>query len=360
MEMQGIGILAFAFVTAFFVVRILKPVAYYIELVDKPGGRKHHEGVVPLIGGIAIYTAVCMATFLFIEQPLFIRLFLLAGGLIVFMGSLDDRYQISARFRLVGQFLISCLFVYGLDVHIHTFGDLFGLGNIYPGWWGYPLAVLSLMGIVNAMNMLDGMDGLVGTVSIVSFIGLVGLFGLNGNITLQFLSLSFIGATAAFLIFNIWGSDKRKFQKVFMGDAGSMFLGLALGVLLIKGSQSSSPAFSPVVALWFVLLPMTDMFTIMYRRFRRGKSPMAPDRTHIHHILTRAGFSSRQTLYILILAQALFVCIGIFMMKSDAPDLISFLSALSFVVAYQLLLKRSWKFLRWSKRNLLSSLQENT
>lgn len=360
MEMQGIGILAFAFITAFAVVRVLKPIAHYIELVDKPGGRKHHEGVVPLIGGIAIYSSVFLTAFFFIEQPILVRMFLLAGGLIVFMGSLDDRYNISAQFRLVGQFLVSCIFVYGLDVHIHTFGNLFGLGEINPGWWGYPLTVLSLMGIINAMNMLDGMDGLVGTISIVAMIGLVGLFGLNGDTTYQFLCLAFIGAAAAFLIFNIWGSEKRKFQKVFMGDAGSMFLGLSIGVMLIQGSQQVAPAFSPVVALWFILLPMTDMFTIMYRRLKRGKSPMAPDRTHIHHILIRAGFSAKQTLYILILAQAAFVCIGVLVMKMNVPEMISFAMATGFVVAYQLMLKRSWKFIRWSKRHLFSSLQENT
>ena len=352
MDLQGIGILAFAFIAAFVVVRILKPIAHYVELVDKPGGRKHHEGVVPLIGGIAIYSSVCLTTFFFIDQPIFVRLFLLAGGLIVFMGSLDDRYQISAQFRLIGQFLVSSIFVYGLDVHIQTFGNLFGFGDLNPGWWGYPLAVLSLMGMVNAMNMLDGMDGLVGTISIVGMIGLVALFGFNGDATFQFLSLAFIGATTAFLIFNIWGSPVKKFQKVFMGDAGSMFLGLSLGVLLIQGSQSSSPAFSPIVALWFVLLPMTDMFTIMYRRLKRGRSPMAPDRTHIHHILMRAGFSGKQTLYVMVLIQAMFVGFGVVMMKFGVSDFLSFILAIAFVGVYQLVMKRSWRFIRWNKRRM--------
>ncbi len=346
----GFGILAVSFVVAFAVVRMLKPIAYLVDLVDKPGGRKHHEGVIPLIGGIAIYSSVCITTFLFIDQPIFIRLFLLAGGLIVFMGSVDDRYELSARFRLIGQFLVSCIFVYGLDVHIESFGNLFGFGDLNPGWLGYPLAVLSLMGVVNAMNMLDGMDGLVGSISMVSVIGLVGLFGSNGDATFQLLCLAFIGATSAFLIFNIWGSPVRSFNKVFMGDAGSMFLGLSLGVLLIEGSQKEIGAFSPVVALWFVLLPMTDMFTIMYRRIKRGRSPMDPDRTHIHHIIMRAGFSGKQTLYMMVLMQAIFVAVGISMMKYGLPDWFSFLLALVFIVIYQMLMKRSWRFIRWTRR----------
>ena len=287
-------VLICSFVLAFAITKLLKPLACWAELVDKPGGRKKHQGVIPLVGGISIYLSISLTTFMFLDQPIFIRLFLMAGGLIVFMGMVDDRYDISARFRLMGQLLVCGIFVYGLDVHIGSFGNLFGFGNLNPGWLGYPLAVLSLMGVINAFNMLDGMDGLVGSSTMVCFCGLVYLFGQNGNETLQLLSTAFVGAIAAFLIFNIWGKPNgKKLKKVFMGDAGSMFLGLSVGVLAIAGSQQPVNAFEPIIALWLVLLPMTDMFTIMYRRIKRGKSPMAPDRTHIHHILLRAGFGKR-------------------------------------------------------------------
>jgi len=356
---KGYIILAVSFVLAFAIVKVLKPIAHWADLVDKPGGRKDHAGVIPLVGGLAIYASVLVTTFLFVEQPIFIRLFLLAGGLIVFMGMVDDRYQLSARFRLVGQFLVSCIFVYGLDVQFYAFGDLIGIGELNPGWLGYPLAVLSLMGAVNAMNMLDGMDGLVGSISMVSFIGLVALFGASGDSTFQYLCMTFIGSTAAFLIFNLWGIPTHKaIGKVFMGDAGSMFLGLSLGVLLIYGSQPQAvkaAAFSPVVALWFVLLPMTDMFTIMYRRVKRGRSPMAPDRTHIHHIIMRAGFSAKQTLYIMLLVQGAFVVVGVSFYVNQSPEWLSFVVAIGFVVVYQLLMQRSWRFIRWSKRNLFAT-----
>ncbi|WP_045860382.1 undecaprenyl-phosphate alpha-N-acetylglucosaminyl 1-phosphate transferase [Teredinibacter purpureus] len=352
--LQGFGMLAIAFAIAFVMVKILKPIAYSFQLVDKPGGRKNHDGLIPLIGGLAIYFGVFFTTFLFIEQPLFIRLFLLAGGLIVFMGMVDDRYELSARFRLAGQLLVTGIFVYGLEVHIHSFGNIFGLGELKTGWLGFPLTVLSLMGVINAINMLDGMDGLVGSLVVVAFIGLIALFGYNGNQTFQYLCLSFVGAITAFLIFNLWGSPHKSFKKIFMGDAGSMFLGLSLGVLLVAGSQGNEAAFSPVTALWFVLLPMTDMFTIMYRRIKRGRSPMAPDRTHIHHIIMRAGFSKVHTLYIMLVAQGLFVVTGIALMNAGQPDWLSFLLAVVFVTGYQLLMRRSWRFIRWSKRNLFA------
>ncbi len=351
---QGIVILAFSFLAAFAIVRILKPIAFWADLVDKPGGRKQHDGLIPLVGGIAIYISVFISSLLFLEQPFFIRLFLLAGGLIVFLGMVDDRYDLSPRSRLVGQILICSIFVYGLEVRIENFGNLFGFGNIQAGILSYPLTVLSLMGAMNAFNFLDGMDGLVGSVAMVSFVGLVALFGANGDLNFQLLSMAFVGATGAFLVFNIWGNPKRRnFKKVFMGDAGSMFLGLSLGVLLVIGSQGENVAFSPITSLWLVLLPMTDMFTIMYRRLKRGKSPMSPDRTHIHHMLLRAGFKKYQTLHIMVLAQLAFVSLGILMMKQDFPELASFILLVMFVLLYQIVMKRSWRLIRWTRKRLV-------
>lgn len=343
-------IFSLAFVLAFISIKMLKPMAYIVDLVDKPGGRKDHEGLIPLVGGLGIYVSVCITTFLFIEQPLFIRFFLLAGGMIVFMGMVDDRYQLSARFRLAGQFLVSCIFVYGLDVHIHSFGNLLGLGEIKTGFLGYPFAILSLMGVINALNMLDGMDGLVGSISVAAFIGLIGLFGINGTVTLQLLCLAFVGSICAFLIFNLWGRPNKKLKKIFMGDAGSMFLGLSLGVLLIVGAQPGVNAFSPLTALWFVLLPMTDMFTIMYRRLRRGRSPMAPDRTHVHHIFLRAGFGRVTTLCFMLIIQAFLCAMGVAITVYAIPEYLSFILMILVVLAYQLLMMRCWKFIRWSKR----------
>ncbi len=215
---------------------------------------------------------------------------------------------------------------------------------------------ISVVAVCFFLNMLDGMDGLVGSIAMVSFIGLVALFGANGDATFQYLCMTFIGATGAFLIFNIWGSraPNKQIGKVFMGDAGSMFLGLSLGVVLIYGSQGETPAYSPVTALWFVLLPITDMFTIMYRRVKRGKSPMAPDRTHIHHIILRAGFSAQQTLYIMLCMQGAFVVLGVLFYVKQWPEWLSFISAFGIVVVYQLLMQRSWRFIRWSKRKLFT------
>ena len=350
MEM-GLGVLFFAFALSFLFVKLLQPIACWLHLVDKPGGRKKHTGAIPLVGGVAIYLSVFITSLIFLDQPIFIRLFLLAGGLIVFMGMLDDRYELSARLRLIGQILIAGIFVYGLDVHIDNFGNIFGLGDVKIGFLAYPVTILSLVGVINAFNMLDGMDGLVGSIVTVAMIGLVGLFGVSGNPNLQLLAMVFIGSISAFLIFNIWGGvESHRLGKVFMGDSGSMFLGLSVGVLVIYGSQEPVAAFSPVTALWMVLLPMTDMFTIMYRRLKRGKSPFVPDRTHIHHILQRAGFCRKQTLNIMVAVQGAFVVLGVILMQKQLPESLSFVVVVFFVLLYQILMARSWRIVRWTKR----------
>lgn len=348
----GFAVLLVAFLITFGMVKLLQPFAYLIELVDKPGGRKQHDGVIPLIGGLAVFSGIFLTAYLFLDQPTFIRMFMVGGGFMVFIGALDDRYDLSPRLRLVGQILVASIFVYGLDIYLANFGDLLKMGDIRVGWFGYLLAILSLVGVVNAYNMLDGIDGLIGSFGLISFVGLAYLFGNGGHINLALLSFLFIGAISAFLIFNIWGkpSKQKRINKIFMGDAGSMFLGLALGVLLIYGSQAEVAAFDPAIAIWFVLLPMTDMFTLMYRRLRRGRSPVAPDRTHIHHILMRAGFKPWQTLYILVLVQVLLVLFGVSAAVYQLPEYVSFFAAICFVGFYQLLMKRSWRFIRWNKR----------
>jgi len=343
-------IFAFAFAVSFGSIFVLKPLAAWANLVDRPGGRKVHQGIIPLVGGIAIYLSVLISALAFVEQAIFIRIFLLAGGLLVFMGSIDDRYDISARVRLLGQFLICAIFVYGLELRIDNIGNLFGMGDIHLGWLGYPFTIIALMSAINAFNMMDGIDGLVGGVALVIFLGLAVLFTAGGDMSIALVCWAFVGALTAFLIFNLVGQPNKTLTKIFMGDAGSMFIGLSIGVLVVYGSQNSIAKFSPTAVMWFVLFPITDMLTIMYRRIKRGRSPMSADRTHIHHILLRAGFNCKVTLIIMVCVQACLVLAGALLITHNLPDALSFVVIVLLVAAYQLLMKRSWRFIRWSKR----------
>ncbi len=354
---QYVNLCIVAFAVTFFLIPGIRPVACFVGLVDKPGGRKKHDGLIPLTGGISIFAGMVVSVLLSSESTDFIRVLVIGSAMMVAVGAFDDRYDISPRFRLIAQLLIAMLFTYGLGVKITSLGDLLGLGPIELGFVASTFTVLCIMALVNAFNMLDGVDGLVGTISGISFIGLSLLLHRVGSNDLAAVCLCLSFSIFAFLIYNVFGSPMRRgFSKVFMGDAGSMFLGLALAVLLVKSSQikgyGQSIAVNPVGVLWFVLLPITDMATTIFRRLKRGRSPLAPDRTHIHHILLRSGLTKYQVLIALGGLQLVFVSIAMIVSLTEMPLWIGFSFAIIVVFAYQIMISRSWRILRWTRRRL--------
>ncbi|MEY4590946.1 MAG: hypothetical protein RL497_3022, partial [Pseudomonadota bacterium] len=349
---QYVNLCLAAFAVTFLLIPAIKPLACLVGLVDKPGGRKRHEGMIPLTGGISIFAGMLASILFSVEQTEFIRVLIIGGAMMVAVGAFDDRYDISARFRLAAQLLIAVLFAYGLGVKITNLGDLFGFGIIELGFFANVFTVICIIALINALNMLDGIDGLVGTISGISLLGLSMLLHLAHVYELAAVCLCLCFSIFAFLIFNLFGTpERRTISKVFMGDAGSMFLGLMLAVLLVRGSQSFGgvgAAIDPVGVLWFVLLPITDMATTIARRLRRGRSPLAPDRTHIHHILLRSGFTKYQALSILGVVQLLFVSVAMIISLTQMPSSVGFLFALMVVLVYQAMISKSWKIVRWS------------
>ncbi|HEY6529185.1 MAG TPA: undecaprenyl/decaprenyl-phosphate alpha-N-acetylglucosaminyl 1-phosphate transferase [Cellvibrionaceae bacterium] len=352
--LQYLSLCLVAFAVTFFLIPAIKPIACFVGLVDKPGGRKRHDGMVPLTGGISIFAGMLASILSSVEQTEFIRVLVIGGAMMVAVGAFDDRYDISARFRLVAQLLIAILFTYGLGVKVVNVGNLFGFGVIELGFFANFFTVICIIALINALNMLDGIDGLVGTLSGISLLGLAMLLHRVGDYELAAVCLCLCFGIFAFLIFNLFGSpNRRALSKAFMGDAGSMFLGLMLAVLLVRSSQQNHGveiAINPVGVFWFVLLPITDMATTIGRRLRRGRSPLAPDRTHIHHIILRAGFTKYQALTILGALQLILVSIGMMVSFSEGLTCIGFVLALIMVAFYQLMINRSWRIVRWSRR----------
>lgn len=350
--------IATAFISTFLAVILVKPLACSLGLVDKPGGRKQHQGLIPLIGGICVYIGVTAAVLLTIQQTDFVRFFLLGAGMIVVLGALDDRYDISPRIKLFIQVLITLIFSYGLKLTLNNLGNLFGLGDIPLGPFSEVLTIIFVVGVINAMNMLDGIDGLVGGVAALSFTGFSALFAVHGDLVSAALAAAMASALLAFLVFNIYGRTAQgALFKIFMGDAGSMFIGLSLTLLLILGSQPglpTAPSFSFIHGAWFILLPCTDMATTVFRRLRRGRSPMLADRTHIHHVLLRAGLSRKSALGGLLALQSVLVATGFTLALLSAPEILSAFLLISFLAAYQFAMARCWRLVRWSKRRFMN------
>ena len=296
---------AFA-VTAIFIVA-LRPFAIASGLVDRPGGRKQHIGVVPVIGGIAMFAGILAGTSLLPSSP-FLMSLLVAGGLLIAIGVLDDRYPLPAAVRLGAQFVAVLLMFFGADVQISSLGDIFGVGDVNLGAATILMTLLIAISVINAFNLVDGVDGLAGTMGVLA-IGPVAVLSGYSSGTGAIATVA-VAAILGFLCFN-FPTVRNRSLRTFMGDAGSTLIGLMAVVTISAAAQGSGAVISPAVGLWFAALPIFDLFTCFVRRIRRGNSPFRPGRDHFHHVLARGGMGVRRILGILTLLQVSYLAVGL-------------------------------------------------
>ena len=339
-----------AFATSFFAttagIYFLVPFTHKLGLTDSPDIRKNHVGVIPLIGGIAIYTTVTVAALLFIDLSQELLLLLISCGFIVFTGALDDKYNINFRIRLIVQSIASLVMIFGVGIKISSLGNLFGLGDVELGILTVPITVLAYLTIINAFNLIDGMDGLAGGLSFVSFFTLSLLVGARVSDSTQLILALFMGSLASYLIFNL-NLIPRHLPKVFLGDAGSTLLGFAICTFLIRYTQDKKAIIEPVTAIWFVAIPLFDMLTTVFRRIKHKKSPFKPDRTHIHHIFLRAGFNSRSAFLTIISIAGIISAIGYIQEVNEIPAILSFSLITLLFFIYTRAIGHAWKLSKW-------------
>lgn len=315
-------LVAIAFVIA------LRPLAVRLGLVDRPDDRKTHVGEVPLIGGPILWLIITIGS-IFAPAGFPWAFIILTLG-IVTIGSIDDRKPLSPKMRLGVQLSIAVALVLmqGIELHdIGIFHAYFNTQELYPLHIG--LAVFAVLVAINAFNFIDGIDGLSASMALLAITHLnmtYNLIGLQQNPTILFYSVILIGALSGFLLFNLQVFNGRK---IFLGDSGAMFIGLAIASTLLNVSQTNYQDVKAVPAalcLWMIALPLTDITTIVIRRLLSRRSPMAPDRTHLHHIFMQAGFSARRTLLVMILSAmgAFWLGYVIFANFGEAASIIGF------------------------------------
>ncbi|CAK0779180.1 UDP-GlcNAc:undecaprenyl-phosphate/decaprenyl-phosphate GlcNAc-1-phosphate transferase [Gammaproteobacteria bacterium] len=209
---------------------------------------------------------------------------LCSTSLLVGLGILDDFHELSAWPRFVGQIMAAVAMYFVGGISIENLGALFGEGDVVLGPVALPFTVFATVGVINAFNMIDGIDGLAGGLSLISILFFSFLAGLGDHHT-DLVMLMLLGAAiVAFLLFNL-RFPGRPFALVFMGDAGSMFLGFMLCWFAVGLSQGEHRAMAPVTALWILAVPLFDTLSVMIRRLTNGKSPFIADRGHLHHML---------------------------------------------------------------------------
>jgi UDP-GlcNAc:undecaprenyl-phosphate/decaprenyl-phosphate GlcNAc-1-phosphate transferase len=272
-----------------------------LRFLDSPNARKVHSHAVPRIGGVAMVLGSILAIAMGVELQREVGAFLIGIAVLSLFGVWDDRLELNYKTKLLGQLLASAIIVGygGVVVERVPFLDQ-GL----PYFVAAPLTLLVLLATINAINLSDGLDGLAGGVALLSLGTIAVIAQLAGAWDILTVSLAVIGSILAFLRFNTHPAV------VFMGDTGSQFLGLSIGVLSIELTQEGAPALSSVVPFMLLGLPFVDTLMVMIERLHQRRSPFSADKSHIHHKLLRLGFDHYEAVLVVYLAQAAFVLMG--------------------------------------------------
>ncbi|TVQ67104.1 MAG: undecaprenyl/decaprenyl-phosphate alpha-N-acetylglucosaminyl 1-phosphate transferase [Balneolaceae bacterium] len=330
---------------------LLRIVAIQLQLVDKPSGRKAHNGQIPLAGGLAISFATMLT--LLVSTTSWsefsgISFILLAGGILLVIGVIDDKSDLRASMKLTIQIALA-YFAFANGIRIETFHGILGIYEI-PVLAQYFITLIVITGVVNAFNLMDGIDGLAAGLAIVACT----LFGWMAYITGQFmllnLFLALIGALVGFMRFNF--SSK---VKVFMGDAGSLFIGLIMvlsAISLIQAAQGTSEIrlVFPVV-IGVLALPVLDSLRVYRRRAKDGFSPFRADRTHFHHLVLQLGIKHRSATLLVIFVSAILIALSI-TIGSLTSFTFMILALMTAFIAISWILSLNSKVMDWKEKVL--------
>lgn len=329
-----------AFLLALIATPAAKSLARRFRILDDPGGRKIHNKPMPLTGGLAIYLAFSAATLLFLPLSRETLGILAIGFLFIAFGFLDDAgIKMRARYKIWSHLLFAALLISLTGVHFSFF---------YYDWLNWLLTACFITFMTNSMNMLDGMDGLVAGVAFLSA-GFFAILAVNsGQGQLLSLSLALMGATLGFLKYNFNPAS------IFLGEAGSTFLGYILAVFAVKLSifglwdVALSLGFERLQFIGFIVpliilgIPIFDTYFVFTNRYLHHVKFSQPGKDHSHHRIHLMGFSQRTTVAALYGLQVILGAIAVAMIGANTQQFFSLLAIVAvFFVAFSLFLSRA-------------------
>ncbi len=308
-----------AFVTSFLLTYRVIPsiiiIAREKKLYDLPDHRTSHDEIVPRLGGIGIFAGLLFSIILWAPFTYLGDLqYILSGFIIIFLiGAKDDIEPISPLKKFSAELFAAIILVFKANVRITSFYGILGVNEI-PYLWSVLFSIFVIIAIINAFNLVDGVNGLSGTISVLVSLAFGFWFYKIDRLELAIIAFSLMGSTIAFLNYNYTPA------KIFMGDTGSLLLGIVAAILAIKfieinGEVNQSKFHinsGPVFAISILIIPIFDTVRVMLLRILKGRSPFHPDRKHLHHYLLDIGLNHMQVTFTLVTMNVLFIAFSLF------------------------------------------------
>jgi UDP-GlcNAc:undecaprenyl-phosphate/decaprenyl-phosphate GlcNAc-1-phosphate transferase len=302
-------------------------------LLAHPGPRKVHEGAVPVVGGLAMGTAFLAAYAVTGLVATLSPLLAAAVAITLAGGVLDDRHELRSLPKFGFQIAAAALLALGGDAVLTHLGQLTSANLFTLGRWALPLTVFALVGVMNAINMADGLDGLAGGLAVAACLNFGVAASLAGHAP-EFAAICIaVGAAVGFLYFNA-RSPWRPQASVFMGDTGSLLLGLLLGWFAVRLAMDARPGLAPITAVWILALPIGDTVTLLIRRALHGRNPFHADRQHLHHIVLALGLSPGQTVAVVVVLSFALGAAGLAAEAAKVPEHVMFYVYVTGLITY--------------------------
>jgi UDP-GlcNAc:undecaprenyl-phosphate/decaprenyl-phosphate GlcNAc-1-phosphate transferase len=326
-----------SFTLTYFAIPPIINIAISKNLCDEPGERRSHTASTPSLGGVAIFAGLLFSIIMWTPFNVFGDLqYILCAYIILFLvGAKDDIAPVAAKKKLVAQILAAIILVFKSNIQLTSFYGVFGIHELQE-WASILISIFTILVIINAFNLIDGINGLSGSIGTLISITLGTWFLLMERMDMAIIAYALAGAAIAFLKYNFTPA------KIFMGDTGSLIIGLTCSILIIEfielhQTAASSPyAFSavPAVAIGIMILPLFDTLRVFVVRTARGKSPLSPDRSHIHHLLLDFGLTHMQATGVLVFVNILFIVFVIAMQSLGNHVLMILIIALASTLTY--------------------------
>jgi len=324
-----------AYLITFFLLPLIIRIAHDNKLYDIPDERKTHNYPVSSLGGIAIFTGLILSLLLvsdFNNYNAELQYFIAAFFIVFILGLIDDIFILKAWKKIFGQLVVTAMLTFKgglLITSLHGFLGIYSLTNFESIY----ISFFSILLLINSFNLLDGVDGLAGSIGLVACLLFGTFFLMNNAIPYAVLAFSICGSLLAFLVYNFPPA------KIFMGDSGSTLLGLVCGVLAIKfvedpGLPANLNQSTPAIAFGFLLIPLLDVLRVFALRIFNQRSPLAPDRSHLHHLLQNKGLTHTEVTITLLTAELLFAGITLLIQNLDIHLILATQFVLYFACVY--------------------------